>query len=116
MSFEAMLTEDIEAQSRTNTGTDFHPVWDWDTEFIENGLIIELMERNKVYDEGGKIIADHKLYWKYTTNTSGVNYKYRIKWGSNLYSIYSIKNPNQRNHHFEMKLLKLPEGFEESGS
>ena len=114
MSFEGQLTETIEIQSKENTGTDFRPVWDWDVDEIVDGLVNTMSETEKVYDEGHVLRADHKLYIGVPTVT--VTTEKRIKWGSNLYSIYEVKDPNNRGHHLEIKMLLLPAGFIESSS
>lgn len=112
MSFDGQLDQTIEIQRRANIGTSFHPVWDWDTEETVSGLVNTMGESEKAYDEGRKLKADHKLY----INVTHVTNSDRIKWGSNLYDIYEVKDPNNREHHLEIKMLLLPSGFEESGS
>lgn len=91
---------------RTNTGTEFHPVYTWATLSTVTGMLDLLNERRVVMNEGGVVLADYMIYIDYTdVTTSDI-----IQIGSDQYTIYSIHNPNGLNRMLEIKALKKKPG------
>lgn len=106
MPIESCFNADLSLQRRFNMGTDFRPVWEWVELANVRGLIDKLSERWIVRNEGGSVVADHIAF----IMPYAVRVKDRVVSGGNTYEVYSIHDPNGRGHHYELKMLLLPEG------
>ncbi len=106
MSIESCFNADLSIQRRQNVGTDFRPVWEWTELDNVRGLIDMLSERWLVRNEGGAVVADHIAY----IMPFPVRVKDRIVSGENTYDVYSVHDPNGKGHHYELKMLLMPEG------
>lgn len=96
----------VQVKRRTNTGTDFHPVYTWATIKTTPGMVDLLNERRVVMNEGGVVLADYMIYIDYTDVTT----RDIIQIGTDQYTIYSIHNPNGMNRMLEIKALKKKPG------
>jgi hypothetical protein len=102
----SFFNKTLTVKRRVNTGTEFHPVYSWTTVQTVNGAQDLLSERRIVRDPGGNILADFVFYMPYTNiYASDVIYC-----DSQNYTIYSIFNPMEKNHHIEIKALRAKEG------
>ena len=99
----------IEIQRKTNSGTDFHPVWGWSVIETVDCLKTMLSENEIIRSEGGRILADCKVY----VDVTDVTTKDRLKIDAELFKIYSAKDPNGMGHHLLIKCKLLYDGFEE---
>lgn len=69
------------------------------------GLKDLLSSREIIRDEGGRILADYKLY----IDVIDIIEVDIIEIDNNWYDIYSIRNPNEMDRHLELKIKKLEE-------
>ena len=102
----SFFNQTLTIKRRSNTGTDFHPVYTWSTVYTVNGALDLLSERRVVRDPGGNILADYVFYLNYIDiyasdiiTCNGIDY-----------TIYSIFNPMGKNRHLEVKALRAKEG------
>lgn len=97
--FSGLLNTTISIESRTNTGTDFRPVYTW-AEFASlSALRYKLSERETPKNEGMVVLADYKFFCDYK---SGITTDMRIKHNDIYYNIYSVDNVNDMNRHLEI--------------
>ena len=69
------------------------------------GLKDLLSSREIIRDEGGRVLADYKLY----IDVIDVIEADVVEIDSLWYDIYSIHNPNEMDRHLELKIKKLEE-------
>lgn len=102
----SFFNKTITIKRRTNTGTDFHPVYTWSTLSSVKGAKDLLTERRVIRDAGGNILADFIFYFNYTD----ILVSDIILCDDEYFTIYSIFNPMGKNKHLEIKALKAKDG------
>lgn len=105
--FTGLQNSSIIVQNRTNTGTNFKPVYTWATYATLDAVKDLISERNQPRNEGNSVLADTVFFVDFYAD---INNSMRIKHGSDYYSIYQIHNPNELNRHLEIKCLKMKDG------
>ncbi len=109
---QAHFLETLDIQRRRNAGTEFRPVWYWETIETVRGLIDLLSSREVVRNEAQDILADYFIMMNVTDITEAD----RILDGDDVYNIYSIHDPNRRGHHLEIKAKLMTPGAITEGS
>ena len=107
MSFTSLQNIEITVQTKTNTGDDFKPVYTWSTFTTLDAIKDLIREKEQPRDEGNVVLADTIFYCDYY---AGITNTMRISYGSDLYDIYQIHNPNEMNKHLEIKCRKQYSG------
>lgn len=107
MSFTNLNTS-ITVYRKTNTGDNVTPNYTYPLVDTINAVVNQLSESRFIRNEGDKIVADHEIFIDYISTLEFEDY---IKDGDDYFQIYSIKDPNKRNHHLEIKALQMPRGF-----
>jgi len=105
--FTSLLNTEITIQERTNTGSDFKPVYTWSTYKTLKALKYKLNEREQPRNEGNTVMADYRFYTEYS---SGVTNVMRVKHGTDYYNIYNVNDPNEMNRHLEINCKLQPDG------
>jgi head-tail adaptor len=109
---QAHFIERLDIQRKRNLGSSFRPIYDWDTLSTVNGLIDLLSSREIVMNEGQEVMADYLIMM----NVTDITETDRIVNGDDIYNIYSIHNPNNRNHHLEIKAKLMQPGTVSEGT
>jgi hypothetical protein len=109
LSFTTLLNITAYFYTKTNTGNNVVPNYQNVLIKSVSGRLSKLSEHRVVRDDGGRIIADYILFIDYTTGLSLTNI---VSINGEEFTIYSMDNIDNMNHHIEMYLLKQQPGVE----